>query len=237
MSAKDERDIALAKFEEANSLLSESTLAGDHPMRVQIPRRLGFAYWEAAEALKEKALQFNKDFALSKRRELYEKAIIVTQQALAVSPGVDWTRADDYAPGAYNLATVNNLLDYSIEYLKTGASMETLSKFNLDAGKIEDLFKQLAPNGDLSRIVNPPIADTIREAARYFGQREMEVMAAKRVKQLIHSKDWSGRFRPEVLATMERDADSALGLPPPPPALRTQYPYEADFTIAPPPER
>jgi ppGpp synthetase/RelA/SpoT-type nucleotidyltranferase len=210
MAAKDERESATAKFEEANNLLAASELRADHPMRVQIPRRLGFAYWEAADALKEKALKFNKDFALSKRRELYEKAITVTQQALAAAPHVDWNRADDYAPYRHNLATINNLLDYSIEYLKSGATTEALSKFNLDGDKIRKLFEQLAPHGDLSQIIQPPIADTIREAARFFGERDMEVLAAKRVLQLCSMKDWGGRFRPEVLAAMQRDALASL---------------------------
>jgi ppGpp synthetase/RelA/SpoT-type nucleotidyltranferase len=213
MASKDERESATAKFEEANNLLSESSLRADHPMHVQIPRRLGFAYWERADALKEKARKSNKDFALAQRRGLYERAIAVTQKALEATPRVDWKKADDYAPFEQSLTTINNLLDYCIEYLKSGMPIEALGKFNLDARKIRELFNELAPGGELSRITDPNIADTIRAAARFFGLRDIEKAAAKRVLDLCDSKDWTARIKPEIIAALRRDAQSSLETP------------------------
>jgi hypothetical protein len=207
---RDEADLALGKFEEALELLEKDPqfLSG-RPMRSYIPRRLGYAYWEMAEAIRGGG--GNSDFMLTRRRDAYSRAIRVTKQAyelanatLQASP----ERADMLREAQLS---ANNLLYYSIEFVRAKGSEEALDSLGLDRSKRAVLLKFIAPTeDDVDRQENPSVVDTIREAARLSGDRKLETRAARRVLLLLESEDWRNRYPPEEVESMRFEARKAL---------------------------
>lgn len=211
-SAQGEAEMALAKFEEAFRLMKTASVSPR--MRVQIPRRLGFAYWEAAENLRRRAKSVrNPDFALHKRREQYLLAIEYTQLAYEAAKEAWQSGAGSARPEDRDTLewTVNNLLNYCTEFLRAKGQLSELEeKRGLNSKALQELLDELLPNGTLQSATDPGLADTVRDAARYFGNAELERAAARRVTELLDSRDWRHRYKPEVIADMGEDAEASL---------------------------
>jgi ppGpp synthetase/RelA/SpoT-type nucleotidyltranferase len=211
-SARGEADMALAKFEEAFQLLKTASVTPQ--MSVQIPRRLGFAYWEAAEHIRRRAKSVrNPDLALHKRRDFYLRAVELTKLAYQAAKKTRGPGAGQIRPGERDelQLTVNNLLSYCTEFLRAkGQLSELAEKQGLDSKALQELLNELIPHGNIHAITDPGFADTVRDAARYFGQADLERAAAKRVKEILASREWLRVYKPEVIADMAEDADASL---------------------------
>jgi ppGpp synthetase/RelA/SpoT-type nucleotidyltranferase len=210
LSLRDEPDLALGKFEEALELLEKNPqfLSG-RPMRSYIPRRLGFAYWEAAETIRQGG--GNSDFMLTRRRDAYAHAIRVTKQAYEVAIAALETtsqRADIQREAQFS---ANNLLYYSIEFLRAKGTEDALKVLGLDRNKQASLLKFIVPTqDDLDRQERPAVLDTIREMARLSGDRGLEIHAAKRVLSLLEDGGERNRYPPELIKSMLQEAKKSL---------------------------
>ncbi|MCA1361061.1 hypothetical protein I6F14_08830 [Bradyrhizobium sp. IC3069] len=213
LSARDEPELALSKFEEAMELLEKDPqfLSGN-PMRSYIARRLGFAYWEAAETIRQKGMEIGStDFMLTKRRDAYAGAIRVTKQAFDAANAALQTSAGGAEMQREVRLSANNLLYYSIEFLRARGAAETLEQLGLSRKNWGDLLKVIVPAAaDLDRQELPAVVDTIREVARLSGDRDLEIRAAHRVIMLLEKGDWRTRYPAELLQSMLEEARNSL---------------------------
>jgi tetratricopeptide (TPR) repeat protein len=213
LAARDEPELALSKFEEAFELLEKDPqFSSDHAMRSYIPRRLGFAYWEAAESIRQKGLGYGSGgFMLSRRRDTYIHAIQVTRAAydaasaaLGASPGRTDMRREAQL-------SANNLLYYSIEFLRAKGTEDSLVPFDLGGEARRALLKFIVPTPtDLAKLDRLEVVDTIRESARLSGDRDLEVRAAKHVLALSKDLEQSGRYVGPLFYSMVQDAKNSL---------------------------
>lgn len=213
LSAQGERDLALAKFEDAAQYLEASSTHGaDHPMRMQVPRRLGYAYWEAADNIRQRALRLgNAEFAINKRRDLYVSAIRETKEALDAAEYAAQRLGNPPGSRRELELTINNLVDYSIAYLKAKGDAQVLEGLGLNTDTLHSLLLRLVPGRDMQQVKVPAVADTIREGARYFGQQDLERQAANQVLTLLKGGDWRNRYPVDFIEEMRLDANRSLG--------------------------
>jgi ppGpp synthetase/RelA/SpoT-type nucleotidyltranferase len=207
--ARDEPQLALPMFETADRRLKTTTHPPEHPIHMLIPRRLGYAYWESAEALSDKAKGLTvREFLDTKLIELYADAIAATHRAYEAIRAVGAKFID---PGRRDwLITINNLVDYCVAYRQLNGPMEFLDELGLTQHKLREFLNDLTGDGDMSKISTPGVADTIRLASHHFGHRELQIPAARRVIALLDERDWTDRYTPGTIATMRNDADEDL---------------------------
>ncbi|WP_036008258.1 hypothetical protein [Bradyrhizobium yuanmingense] len=107
--------------------------------------------------------------------------------------------------------SANNLLYYSIEFLRARGAAETLEQLGLSRKNWGDLLKVIVPAAaDLDRQELPAVVDTIREVARLSGDRDLEIRAAHRVIMLLEKGDWRTRYPAELLQSMLEEARNSL---------------------------
>jgi ppGpp synthetase/RelA/SpoT-type nucleotidyltranferase len=202
-------EIAFDKFEEAFKKLSASKLAVDHHMKIRIPRAYSMMLWEQAEIVRRNAVKLNNpDLLLSTRHDLYLQALDVTIGSDASGTKVHAT--DD--PGnltADRIKTINNIVEYTLSYLRSGGSWDELEKRGITHAQLREYVGVLVGQG-LESVRLPTVADTVRAAAHYFGDYDLVCRAAKRVLELISRPNFSAGISEESFTEMRQDAEADI---------------------------
>lgn len=219
LSAQGHEDIALEKFREAVGYLQkyeQENLTENHFLRIRIPRQLGIAIWEEAERFRLKGEAIGAtDFLVSRRRNLYLEAIEVTHPLLDNDIGLD-PDSIELEPEGLNremLMTANNVLDYSLCYLRSGGSISTLEKHGLGLSKLKRFVDALEGPEGIESVRVPVWADTLRAAKmELLDDIEGACVAARRVQEMLtkNREKWVIEYDERIVDEMLEDAKKTL---------------------------
>ncbi|KIT15560.1 hypothetical protein [Jannaschia aquimarina] len=192
MAQGSQEDLAVIKLKEAVRNLDnhpQGELEDDHFLRVRIPRQLGLAYWELAENLRLREAPLGAEESVrSEQREYYLKALRTTKPLLdrKVAPSREFEDAASHEPTDDRLHTVNNLLEYSLCFLRAGGDLAVLAKDGIDTSVLRGYCDLLAEEVFKKGTEMPIWADTLRAAhLELFEEVERAQDAAKLVKSMI----------------------------------------------------
>ena len=221
LSAMGDHELALTKFEEATRYLNfheQPNLGKYHFLRVRIPRQYGIAIWESAQRIWYKADDVGMpDFMLELRQELYCKAIAVTLPLLDVKVEYEGEPPYFYAPagGSERVVTANNILDYSLCYLRARGDKQTLEALGVTLARRDEFVAAISCNGNLAKVDAPFMLDTLRAAKiELYGDIDGARQAALRLIQLLSTNraHWNLSFGERFVDEMISDAEATLEL-------------------------
>lgn len=198
LDLKGDHELARSKYGEAVSLLeSDFNLSEGSYFRSRIPVQYAISLWQSAENLKRRSTEFGGlSLVEGQRRALYLEALEITRRLLdapTIDPDLDdwpvsWT--DQYTN------VQNNILDFALCYLSSGGTEAELAERGMDRATIGELLGALMPDG-VASIANVTFADTVRAAAKYLGDIDLNDAAAHKVLELIDGKDF-GLSLPDI---------------------------------------
>lgn len=113
------------------------------------------------------------------------------------------------SPREESRSTLNNTIEYALSYLKAGGQPQELVNRELSAENLRERLAELYPDG-VETVDRATVADTIREAARWLGERTLAVEAARKVLQLLKMPDYSITLPDFSYAEMEADAKAEI---------------------------
>ncbi len=211
LSLRGDDSFALDMYREAVAYLNNDQLPADHYMRVRIPRFLGIVLWNNGENIRRSAVRSrHPELLAERRRHYYLEAIDVTREVVGhpVAPweGEGGQRGDQEFE---DTTTKNNVLDYSICYLKVGGTWEELAEHGVTKTMLNEYLDLLIAPG-VKNISPATFADTVRAAASFLGRAELAQAAARRVKRLMKTTAPSLTLPIEALQEMIDDANAEL---------------------------
>jgi ppGpp synthetase/RelA/SpoT-type nucleotidyltranferase len=207
LSLQGKNEQALEYYRIAHERLAAAELPEDDPIRINIPMRLGYAYWEEADSFRRTAEKARAPgYLLAQRLGRYLEAIKVTLTAIG---------KPEPPPANHSTArrrVVNNVLSFANEFMAAGGDREQLETIGLTPARRADLLTELIGTS-IDTIVTPGIADTVREYYRQFGDRTQNLQAANRVLTLLDKPGWELDYPASAIQEMQRDAQRDLDAP------------------------